>query len=188
MGRLPGVDPEDVHDHRVVAAFAAMTRSMGEVTENLAILAHKPEYADLIHAVSKAIDAPTEIDPVLKQMLELKVARLLGCEYSVDLMEGCLLRKGVGEDELHELDFHRESSLFDERTKLALTFTEKMVLDSVDDELFALVRRAFSLQETLELVVTVSLETFYALVNRTLGLQPQGFRDSALRAAGEAGN
>jgi alkylhydroperoxidase family enzyme len=187
MGRLPGVDPEDVRDPRVVAAFAAMTRRMGEVTENLTILAHKPEYADLIHAVSEAIDAPTEIDPVLKQMLELKVARLLGCEYSVDLMEGCLLRKGVSEDVLHELDFHRESTLFDERTRLALTFTEKMVLDSVDDELFALVRQAFSLQETLELVVTVSLETFYALVNRTLGLKPQGFRESARRAAGEAG-
>ena len=187
MGRLPGVDPEDVHDPRVVAAFDAMTRRMGEVTENLGILAHKPEYAELIQSVSEAIDSPTEIDPILKQMLELKVARLLGCEYSIDLMEGCLLRKGVGEDELHELDFHRESNLFDERTKLALTFTEKMVLDSVDDELFALVRRAFSLQETLELVVTVSLETFYALVNRTLGLKPQGFRESALGAAGEAG-
>lgn len=186
MGRLPAVDPQDVQDPRVVTAFEEMTRRMGEVTENLGILAHKPEYAGLIRAVSEAIDAPTEIDPILKQMLELKVARLLGCEYSIDLMEGCLLRKGVGEDELHELDFHRESRLFDERRKLALTFTEKMVLDSVDDELFDLVRREFSLQETLELVVTVSLETFYALVNRTLALKPQGFRERALRAAAEA--
>lgn len=185
MGRLPAIDPEEVQDPRVAAAFEAMTRRMGAVTGNLAILAHKPEYASLIEAVSEAIDAPTEIDPVLKQMLELKVARLLGCEYSIDLMEGCLLRKGVGEDELHELDFHRESTFFDERRKLALTFTEKMVLDSVDDELFDLVRREFSLQETLELVVTVSLETFYALVNRTLGLKPQGFRERALRAAAE---
>jgi alkylhydroperoxidase family enzyme len=94
-------------------------------------------------------------------------------------MEGCLLRKGVGADELHELDFHRDSSLFDERRKLALTFAEKMVLDAVDDELFDLVRRTFTLQETIELVVTVALETFYALVNRTLGLKPQGFRESA---------
>jgi len=182
MTRLPGVNPEEIEDQRVIAAFAAMDDRMGEVTENLRILAHKPEYAELIHSVSDAIDAPTEIDPVLKQMVELKVARLHGCEYSIDLLEGCLLEKGVSDDELRELDFHRDSTLFEDRAKLALTFTEKMVLDAVDDELFHAVRGVFTLQETLELVVTVALETFYALVNRTLGLQPQGFRQRAAEA------
>lgn len=186
MTRLPGVDPEELEDPRVLAVFAAMTERMGEITENLRILAHKPEYAELIRSVSDAIDAPTEIDPLLKQMVELKVARLHGCEYSIDLLEGCLLEKGAGEDELRELDFHRDSTLFDDRAKLALTFTEKMILDAVEDELFDAVRRAFTLQETLELVVTVALETFYALVNRTLGLKPQGFRQRAVEA-GEHG-
>ncbi|HEU4464786.1 MAG TPA: carboxymuconolactone decarboxylase family protein [Gemmatimonadota bacterium] len=183
MTRLPGVDPEAIEDPRVLEVFAAMADRMVGITENLRILAHKPEYAELIRSVSDAIDAPTEIDPVLKQMVELKVARLHGCEYSIDLLEGCLLEKGVGEDELRELDFHRDSRLFDDRVKLALTFTEKMILDAVDDELFHAVRGAFTLHETLELVVTVALETFYALVNRTLGLEPQGFR----QRAGEAG-
>jgi alkylhydroperoxidase family enzyme len=183
MTRLPGVNPDEVDDPRVLAVFASMKDRLGGITENLRILAHKPEYAELIHAVSDAIDARTVIDPVLKQMVELKVARLHGCEYSIDLLEGCLLEKGAGEDELRELDFHRDSSLFDDRAKLALTFTEKMVLDAVDDELFHAVRRAFTLPETLELIVTVALETFYALVNRTLGLKPQGFR----QRAGEAG-
>lgn len=179
MTRLPGVDPAEVDDERVRAAFDEMSARLGEVTENLRVLAHKPEYVDLIGAVSEAIDAPTEIDRVLKQMVELKVARLHGCEYSIDLMEGCLLESGVGSDALHELDFHRDSSLFDDRSKLALTFAEKMILDAVDDELFHVVRQTFSLQETLELIVTVALESFYALVNRTLGLKPQGFRATA---------
>jgi alkylhydroperoxidase family enzyme len=186
MTRLPGVDPDEVEDPRVLEVFAAMADRMGGITENLRILAHKPEYAELIQSVSDAIDSPTDIDPVLKQMVELKVARLHGCEYSIDLLEGCLLEKGVGDDELRELDFHRESTLFDDRVKLALTFTEKMVLDAVDDELFDSVRRAFTLQETLELVVTVALETFYALVNRTLGLEPQGFRQRAAEAGKRA--
>jgi alkylhydroperoxidase family enzyme len=169
MARLPGVDLE------------------GVVDENLRILAHKPEYVDLMHAVSQAIEAPTEMDPALKQMVELKVARLHGCEYSIDLLEGFLLKSGVREDELHELDFHRGSSLFDERRKLALTFAEKMVLDAVDDELFGVVRRTFGLQQTLELIVTVAIESFYSLVNRTLGLKPQGFRDGASTTASEDG-
>lgn len=164
MTRLPGVESKDVE---------------GVGHENLRILAHKPEYVDLIRAISQAIEAPTEIDVVLKQMVELKVARLHGCEYSIDLLEAFLLKKGVGEDELHELDFHRDSSLFDDRTKLALTFAEKMILDAVDDELFDVVRRTFGLQQTLELIVTVGLESFYSLVNRTLGLKPRGFRDDA---------
>lgn len=185
MSRLPGVDPEGALDARVRTAFEEMTARLGAIPDNLRVLAHKPGYVDLLRAVSEAIDAPTDIDPVLKQMVELKVARLQGCEYSIDLLEGALVEKGVGEDALHELDFHRDSQLFDERGKLALTFAEKMVRDAVDDELFAVVRSTFSLQETLELVVTVALESFYALVNRTLGLEPQGFRDRA--AASGAG-
>ena len=184
MSRLPGVDPEGQLEPAVRAVFDDFARRMGTVPDNLRVLAHKPTYVDLIRSVSQAIDAPTDGDPVLKQLVELKVARLHGCEYSIDLLEGCLIEKGIGEDALHELDFHRDSTLFDERAKLALTFAEKMVLDAVDDELFALVRRSFSLTETLELVVSVALESFYALVNRTLGLRPQGFRDAALAGRG----
>lgn len=161
--------------------FEDMRERMGEVTENLRILAHKPRYVDLIRAVSETIDAPTEVDPALKQLLELKVARLNGCEYSVDLMEGLLLRNGVSEAKLHELDYYEESNRFDARERLALHFAEKMVLDGVDDGLFDEVRRQFTIVEVLELVVIVALENFYSLVNRTLGVEPQGFRERARR-------
>lgn len=180
MTRLPTIDPDSVEDERVRAGFEDMAERMGEVTENLRILAHKPVYVDLIYAVSEAIDAPTEIDPVLKQLVELKVARLTGCAYSIDLLEGCLLGKGVPEATLHELDFYEESSRFDDRERLALQVAEQMILDAVDDELFGAARREFTIVELLEIVVTTGLEHFYCLVNRTLGLKPQGFRDRAL--------
>lgn len=180
MVRLPPVDLEDIEDERVRKGFDDMARRMGEVTENLRILAHKPLYVELIRSVSNTIDAPTEIDPELKQVVELKTARLTGCEYSIDLLEGSLLEKGVGEAKLRELDFYEESTLFDEREKIALKFAERMVLDGVDDTLFHETRRSFTIEEMLELVMTVALESFYCLVNRTLGLKPQGFRDRAI--------
>ena len=180
MVRLPPIDSLDVEDERVRRGFDDMTRRMGEVTENLRILAHKPLYVELISSVSNTIDAPTEIEAELKQMVELKTARLTGCEYSVDLLEGCLLQKGVGEAKLRELDFFEESTLFSDSEKIALRFAERMVLDAVDDTLFHETRRSFSIEEMLELVMTIALESFYCLVNRTLGLKPQGFRDRAL--------
>lgn len=186
MVRLPPVDPESIEDERVRKEFQDMQRRMGEITENLLILAHKPLYVELIGTVSDTIDAPTEIDPALKQLVELKTARLTGCEYSVDLLEGCLLQKGLGEAKLRELDFYEESTLFQDREKLALRFAERMVLDAVDDTLFHQTRRTFTTEEMLELVMTVALESFYCLVNRTLGLKPQGFRDRALTEIEEA--
>lgn len=167
--------------------FEDMVQRMGEVTENLAILAHKPIYVDLITSVSKAIDAQTEIDPVLKQLVELKVARLNGCEYSIDLLEGCLIRRDVTEAKLHELDFYEESTLYDEREQLALRLAEQMVMDAVGETLFHQVRQSFSVIEILELVVSVALENFYSLVNRTLGLKPQGFRERAIAERAAAG-
>ncbi|HUP01813.1 MAG TPA: carboxymuconolactone decarboxylase family protein, partial [Gemmatimonadota bacterium] len=144
MARLPAVDPETVKDDRVLAGFDDMAARMGEVTDNLRILAHKPIYVELIRSVSDAIDSPTEIDPALKQLVELKTARLKGCEYSVDLLEGCLLKRGVSEAKLHELDFYEESTLYDDKERLALKFAEQMILDAVDDTLFNEVRRSFS--------------------------------------------
>ena len=193
MVRLPPVDPQDIRDERVREGFEDMARRMGEVTENLRILAHKPLYVELIRSVSSTIDAPTEIEAELKQMVELKTARLTGCEYSIDLLEGSLLEKGVGEAKLRELDFYEESTLFDDREKIALRFAERMVLDAVDDSLFHETRRSFTIEEMLELVMTIALESFYCLVNRTLGLKPQGFRDRALTeietsAAGRRGD
>ena len=180
MVRLPPIDPMDIEDERVRKGFDDMARRMGEVTENLRILAHKPLYVELIRSVSNTIDAPTEIDSDLKQMVELKTARLNGCEYSVDLLEGCLLQKGIGEAKLRELDFFEESTLYSEREKIALRFAERMVLDAVDDTLFHETRRTFTIEEMLELVMSIALESFYSLLNRTLGLKPQGFRDRAL--------
>jgi alkylhydroperoxidase family enzyme len=180
MARLPAIDPATIDDERVRAGFEDMTRRMGEVTENLRVLAHVPVYVDLIRAVSEAIDTPGEIDPLLEQMVQLKVARLTGCEYSTDLLEGSLVDKGVPEAKLHELDFYEESSRFDDRERLALRLAEQMILDAVDDELFDAVRREFSVRESLELLVTVCLESFYCLLNRTLGLKAQGFRERAL--------
>lgn len=177
---MPPVDPEAVEDERVRDGFEDMAARMGEVTDNLRILAHKPIYVELIRSVSEAIDAPTEIDPALKQLVELKTARLNGCEYSVDLLEGCLLKRGVSEAKLHELDFYEESTLYDDRERLALKFAEQMVLDAVDDTLFNEVRASFSIVESLELIVSVGLESFYSLVNQTLGLKPQRFRERVL--------
>ncbi|MFN2420766.1 MAG: carboxymuconolactone decarboxylase family protein [Gemmatimonadota bacterium] len=187
MARLPPVDPAEIQDPAVRRGFEDMVQRMGEVTENLAILAHKPIYVDLITSVSKAIDAQTEIDPVLKQLVELKVARLNGCEYSIDLLEGCLIRRDMTEAKLHELDFYEESTLYDERERLALRLAEQMVMDAVGETLFHQVRQSFSVIEILELVVSVALENFYSLVNRTLGLKPQGFRERAIAERAAAG-
>ncbi|MFN2382843.1 MAG: carboxymuconolactone decarboxylase family protein [Gemmatimonadota bacterium] len=180
MARLPPVDLDAVADAKLRAGFDDLAKRMGAVPENVLLLAHKPLYVELLRCVSDTIDAPTEIDPALKQLVELKVARLNSCDYSVDLLEGALLDKDVSDAKLHELDFYEESTLYDERERLALKLTEKMVFGAVDDSLFGDVRKEFSIVETLELVVTVALENFYSLVNRTLGLKPQGFRDQAL--------
>lgn len=184
MARLPAIDPDSITDERVRAGFQDMIERMGEVTENLRVVAHKPVYVELIRAVSEAIDAPTDIDPTLEHLVQLKVARLTGCAYSIDLVEGCLIDQGVTDAKIHELDFYEESTLFDDRERLGLRLAEQMVLDAVDDELFDAVRREFPVREALELVMTVCLESFYCLLNRTLGLKAQGFRERAVTARG----
>ena len=71
----------------------------------------------------------------------------------------------------------RTSELFDERERVAFELAERMTItgERVDDELFALVRKHFSEDETVELVAIAGYENMRSKMNVALGIEAQGF-------------
>ena len=82
---------------------------------------------------------------------------------------------GVSEQKILELDRYLESSLFDEREKLALEYADAITLSDrdVSDELFARLSARFDEMAIVELTAVIAWENASSKFNRALRIGSQ---------------
>ena len=82
---------------------------------------------------------------------------------------------GVGEDELRALSDWRESGRFSEQERAALAYADALAQgNTVPEEVFSEVRRAFHEDEIVELTASIVWEVAAAKFNRALEIEGQG--------------
>ncbi len=71
----------------------------------------------------------------------------------------------------------RDSTLFSEAERVALDYAERMTItgQTVDDALFARLKRHFTEPQIVELTAAIALENFRSKFNPALGVEAQGF-------------
>jgi alkylhydroperoxidase family enzyme len=84
---------------------------------------------------------------------------------------------GATIEKLQAVERFRESPLFTEPERAALAFAEAVTRTptAVTDEVFAPLRRHFTVPQIVELAATIAVEHFRAKFNTALGVQSQGF-------------
>ncbi len=112
------------------------------------------------------------MDERLKNLVELKGAQMIGCEFCVDLGSQICRNSGFSDQELLALPRYRQSDLFTEREKLALDYAVAVMRTPVEvtDELFARMKEHFSDEQMVEitaLLTVVNLDRFNAALNRS---------------------
>jgi alkylhydroperoxidase family enzyme len=82
-----------------------------------------------------------------------------------------------GEAKLLAVMSWRDSGLFSEPERLALEYAERMTItgQSVDEALFAALKRHYSEAQIVELTAAISFENFRSKFNPPLGIEAQGF-------------
>jgi alkylhydroperoxidase family enzyme len=88
------------------------------------------------------------------------------------------VREGDGGDErLAAVAGWRDSPLFSEVERVALDYAERMTItgQTVDDALFAELKRHYSEAQIVELTAAIALENFRSKFNPPLGIEAQGF-------------
>jgi alkylhydroperoxidase family enzyme len=90
-------------------------------------------------------------------------------------------KAGITEAQLHDLPRFEESAAFSDTEKLVLRLTAALTRTpaTVDDELFADLRRAFSEPQLAELATAIAWENHRARFNRTFGILAEGFSKGA---------
>ena len=116
------------------------------------------------------------IEPSLRALVSLRVSQINHCRFCVDLNAETLIRRGVSEAKALALEGWRESPLFDDRERVALTWAEAVgdSAGTVSDTLFADLHRLFDDDAIVELTALVAFQSLSSRFNAALGVPPQG--------------
>ena len=150
----------------------------GSGIEPIEIWAYRPKMLSGMGKFQGAVRKGKAIDERLKNLVELKGAQMIGCEWCVDLGSQICRNSGLSDQELLALPRYRQSELFTEREKLALDYAVGVMRTPVDvsDELFSRMKQQFTNQQLVEItafLTMVNLDRF----NAAFGIGPAGFSE-----------
>ena len=188
MARIQGV-PRDQAGPKVKLVYWFMRKAMAKLTgrapapgrsgiEPIEVWARQPKLLSGQGKFQQAVRKSRTVDERLKNLVELKGAQMIGCEFCVDLGSQICRNSGFSDEELLALPHYRQSDLFTEREKLVLDYTVGVMHTPVDvsDELFARMQEHFSDEQLVELtalLTVVNLDRF----NAAFGIGSAGFSE-----------
>lgn len=166
---------------RMMRNLAGREPQNGSGLEPMEIWAHQPKMMMGMGKFNQAVRKGKSVDERLKNLVELKGAQMIGCEFCVDLGSQICRNSGFSDEELLALPRYRQSDLFTDREKLALDYAVAVMRTPVEvtDELFTQMKEHFSDEQLVELtalLTVVNLDRF----NAAFGIGSAGFSEGAV--------
>jgi AhpD family alkylhydroperoxidase len=168
---------------RMMKKLTGRAPQTGSGLEPMEIWAHRPKMMMGMGKFNQAVRKGKSVDERLKNLVELKGAQMIGCEFCVDLGSQICRNFGCSDEELLALRRYRHSSLFTDREKLALDYTVAVMRTPVEvtEELFAQMKEHFSEEQLVEItahLMVVNLDRF----NAAFGIGSAGFSNGMVCA------
>jgi AhpD family alkylhydroperoxidase len=187
MARINGVQQTDAglkvklvyrFGPRMMKRLTGREPQTGNGIEPLEIWAYQPKMMMGMGKFNQAVRKGKSVDERLRNLVELKGAQMIGCEFCVDLGSQICRNSGLSDEELLALPRYRQSDLFTEREKLALDFTAAVMRTPVEvsDELFARMKEHFSDEQMVEIIALLTLVNLDRF-NAAFGIGSAGFSE-----------
>jgi AhpD family alkylhydroperoxidase len=187
MARIEGV-AQDQAGPMLKLLYWFMRRGMKNMTgrdaargtgiEPLEIWARQPKMMRGMGKFQQAVRKAHGVDERTKNLVELKGAQLIGCEFCVDLGSQICRNSGLSDDELLALPRYRQSDLFSDREKTALDYAVAVMRTPVEvtDELFARMKEHFTDEQIVEITALLTVVNLDRL-NAAFGVGSAGFSE-----------
>ena len=187
MARIQGV-AQDQAGPMVKLVYWFMRRGTKKMTgrdaargsgiEPIEIWARQPKMLRGMGKFQQAVRKARGVHERIKNLVELKGAQMIGCEFCVDLGSQICRNSGFSDDELLALPRYRDSELFTAREKTALDYAVGVMRTPVEvsDELMARMKEHFNDEQMVEitaLLMVVNLDRF----NAAFGIGSAGFSE-----------
>jgi AhpD family alkylhydroperoxidase len=144
---------------RMMKKLTGRAPQTGSGLEPMEIWAHQPKMMVGMGRFNQAVRKGKTVDERIKNLVELKGAQMIGCEYCVDLGSQICRNSGLSDEELLALPRYGQSDLFSEREKLALDYTVAVMRTPVEvtDDLFDQMKKQFSAEQLVEITAHLTL-------------------------------
>ena len=126
--------------------------------------------------LSQNIHNAGRLEPALMQLVLMRASQINGCAYCLDMHSKDARAAGETEQRLYVLPAWRETTLFSERERIALAWTEELTElashDAVSDALYEQARQHFEEDALVDLTLLVTAINAFNRLNiaaRTVG-------------------
>lgn len=169
---------------RMMKNLAGRDPQIGNGLEPIEIWAYQPKMMVAMGKFNQAIRKGKTVDERIKNLVELKGAQMIGCEFCADLGSQICRKSGFSDEELLALPRYQSSDLFSDREKMALDYAVAVMRTPVEvtDHLFARMKQHFSDEQIVEitaLLTLVNLDRF----NAAFGIGSAGFSEGMVCVA-----
>ena len=163
---------------RMMRKLTGRDPQVGSGLEPFEIWAHQPKMMMGMGRFNQAIRKGSSVSERIRNLVELKGAQMIGCEFCVDLGSQICRNSGLSDEELLALPRYQSSDLFTEQEKAALDFTAGVMRTPVDvtDEVFARMRRHFADKQIVEITALLTLVNVDRF-NAAFGIGSAGFSE-----------
>jgi AhpD family alkylhydroperoxidase len=177
MTRIPVVRKEDAGP-LVRGMYWYAKRRYGAVPEPYAVFARHGGLLKAAGVHELWIErAATRLPLSLRQLVQYRVAVVLGCSWCVDF--GAMVQRlsGLDIDRLREIDDYRTSDKFTDIERKAIAYADAMTSTptTVTDEQVEELDAELGHDGALELTYLIALENQRSRINQALGIVEQGF-------------
>jgi len=158
---------------RLVIANEPMTKEY-VMSERLNPYAAAPELAKLLIDFGTAVTA-TGLEPSLMELVKIRASQINGCAVCLQMHTTEARKKGESEERLYLLDGWRETSLYSDRERAALAWTEALTRLSetrAPDEAYQAVRAHFTDEELVRLTLLINAINSFNQLNVGFRVDP----------------
>jgi alkylhydroperoxidase family enzyme len=152
---------------RMMKRLAGRAPQASDGLEPFRIWAYSPKMMMAMGKFNGSMRKGKTVSERIQNLVELKGATMIGCEYCMDLGSQICRNSGFSDEELLAIPNYRSSRVFTDEEKAALDFAVGFMRTPVDisDEVFANAQQHFSNQQLVEiagLLTVVNLDRFNA--------------------------
>jgi alkylhydroperoxidase family enzyme len=169
---------------RMMKKLTGRSPQTGSGMEPMEIWAYQPKMMIGMGKFNQAVRKGKSVDERLRNLVELKGAQMIGCEFCVDLGSQIWRNSGFSDEELLALPRYRHSDLFTTREKVALDYAVAVMRTPVEvtDELFAQMKEHFSDEQLVEITALLTLVNVDRF-NAAFGIGSAGFSEGMVCVA-----
>jgi alkylhydroperoxidase family enzyme len=160
-------------------------RAMGGAIINLQLVTgHAPKFSRAASAMAFTIRFDAVTPRRLLELVIMRTAEIVRSDYEINQHRPLMRLCGYSDAQIAAVAAWRESTLFDDKQRAVLAYVEQMAQGGeVDDATFATLAQHFSVQEIVEISMTVG--SYYANGLLTKALRIETERDGRLTVAGK---